>query len=68
MTTFAYSWSGFIADFFNWNRVKLRYCDGASFAGDGEDKVGGTIWCFLIILLLPILVLYLASKELNKKE
>ncbi|XP_054803177.1 pectin acetylesterase 12-like [Prosopis cineraria] len=25
-------------DFYNWNRVKIRYCDGASFAGDGEDK------------------------------
>ncbi|KAK1412271.1 hypothetical protein QVD17_33385 [Tagetes erecta] len=25
-------------DFFNWNRVKVRYCDGASFAGDGENK------------------------------
>ncbi|KAD3067470.1 hypothetical protein E3N88_35350 [Mikania micrantha] len=25
-------------DFFNWNRVKVRYCDGASFAGDAEDK------------------------------
>ncbi|KAL5180733.1 Sulfite exporter TauE/SafE family protein 3 [Glycine soja] len=24
--------------FFNWNRVKIRYCDGASFAGDAEDK------------------------------
>eukprot|EP00252_Welwitschia_mirabilis_P020928 TRINITY_DN5238_c0_g1_i13.p1 TRINITY_DN5238_c0_g1~~TRINITY_DN5238_c0_g1_i13.p1 ORF type:complete len:362 (-),score=40.58 TRINITY_DN5238_c0_g1_i13:101-1186(-) len=23
-------------DFYNWNRVKLRYCDGASFAGDVE--------------------------------
>ncbi|KAL5194434.1 Pectin acetylesterase 10 [Glycine soja] len=37
-------------DFFNWNRVKIRYCDGASFAGDGEDKVaqlqfrGQRIW------------------------
>lgn len=28
-----------IADFFNWNRVKIRYCDGASFTGDAEDKV-----------------------------
>lgn len=28
-------------DFFNWNRVKLRYCDGASFAGDSEDKAAG---------------------------
>ncbi|EPS64449.1 hypothetical protein M569_10332 [Genlisea aurea] len=28
-------------DFFNWNRVKIRYCDGASFAGDSEDKAAG---------------------------
>ncbi|GAA0144946.1 hypothetical protein LIER_36040 [Lithospermum erythrorhizon] len=28
-------------DFFNWNRVKVRYCDGASFAGDGQNKVAG---------------------------
>ncbi|XP_027367532.1 pectin acetylesterase 12 isoform X1 [Abrus precatorius] len=25
-------------DFFNWNRVKLRYCDGASFSGDSENE------------------------------
>ncbi|CAL5341023.1 unnamed protein product [Camellia sinensis] len=37
-------------DFFNWNRVKVRYCDGASFAGDSEDKAaqlefrGQRIW------------------------
>ncbi|KAL3515843.1 hypothetical protein ACH5RR_022745 [Cinchona calisaya] len=37
-------------DFFNWNRIKVRYCDGASFAGEGEDKVaqlqfrGQRIW------------------------
>ncbi|KAK9291313.1 hypothetical protein L1049_019258 [Liquidambar formosana] len=37
-------------DFFNWNRVKLRYCDGASFTGDSQDKVaqlefrGQRIW------------------------
>ncbi|KAG6389127.1 hypothetical protein SASPL_150586 [Salvia splendens] len=28
-------------DFFNWNRVKIRYCDGASFAGDSENKEAG---------------------------
>lgn len=28
-------------DFYNWNRVKLMYCDGASFAGDVEEKVSG---------------------------
>ncbi|GLT38575.1 hypothetical protein SLA2020_128170 [Shorea laevis] len=37
-------------DFFNWNRIKLRYCDGASFSGDSEDKAaelqfrGHRIW------------------------
>lgn len=39
-------------DFYNWNRVKLRYCDGASFTGDmeGENEVpklyfrGQRIW------------------------
>ncbi|CAH8361543.1 unnamed protein product [Eruca vesicaria subsp. sativa] len=37
-------------DFFNWNRVKLRYCDGASFSGDGQDEAaqlqfrGERIW------------------------
>ncbi|KAL2941790.1 Pectin acetylesterase 6 [Bienertia sinuspersici] len=37
-------------DFFNWNRIKLRYCDGASFASEGQDKAnelffrGQRIW------------------------
>ncbi|KAF5462319.1 hypothetical protein F2P56_018338 [Juglans regia] len=37
-------------DFFNWNRVKLRYCDGASFSGNGQDEAaqlnfrGQQIW------------------------
>ncbi|KAM1353568.1 hypothetical protein COP2_034066 [Malus domestica] len=26
------------AEFFNWNRVELRYCDGASFSGDSERQ------------------------------
>ncbi|CAN0885115.1 Pectin acetylesterase 6 [Linum grandiflorum] len=26
-------------DFYNWNRIKLRYCDGASFTGDTQNKV-----------------------------
>ncbi|KAH9319620.1 hypothetical protein KI387_021389, partial [Taxus chinensis] len=26
-------------DFYNWNRVKLRYCDGASFSGDVEGEI-----------------------------
>nr|CAB3477066.1 unnamed protein product [Digitaria exilis] len=35
-------------DFYNWNRVKIRYCDGASFAGEGFDKARQT---FLYSLL-----------------
>ncbi|XP_058749692.1 pectin acetylesterase 12-like [Vicia villosa] len=37
-------------DFYNWNRVKVRYCDGASFAGDSQNEAanlqfrGQKIW------------------------
>jgi hypothetical protein len=27
---------GTLSDFYNWNRVYVRYCDGASFSGDAE--------------------------------
>ncbi|CAA0826385.1 Pectin acetylesterase 9 [Striga hermonthica] len=48
-------------DFYNWNRVKLRYCDGASFAGDavyrnGKSLIyfrGQRIWQAIILDLLP---------------
>ncbi|WCJ36663.1 Pectinacetylesterase family protein [Euphorbia peplus] len=53
--------ANFNPDFYNWNRVKLRYCDGASFAGDATF-VNGTsvlhfkgqrIWDAMIQDLLP---------------
>jgi hypothetical protein len=28
-------------DFYNWNRVKVRYCDGGSFTGDGSNAAAG---------------------------
>ncbi|KAG8475235.1 hypothetical protein CXB51_032067 [Gossypium anomalum] len=37
-------------DFYNWNRVRVRYCDGASFAGEGQNEAnklyfrGQRIW------------------------
>ncbi|KAK3220699.1 hypothetical protein Dsin_014669 [Dipteronia sinensis] len=48
-------------DFYNWNRVKIRYCDGASFAGnakfdDGMSLLyfrGQKIWQAILIDLLP---------------
>ena len=48
-------------DFYNWNRVKIRYCDGASFAGnatfdDGKSLLyfrGQKIWQAILTDLLP---------------
>ncbi|CAK8541616.1 unnamed protein product [Lathyrus sativus] len=31
-------------DFFNWNKVKIRYCDGASFAGRPESEKGSGLF------------------------
>ncbi|XP_073008280.1 pectin acetylesterase 3-like [Typha latifolia] len=28
-------------DFYNWNRVRIRYCDGGSFAGESYDQASG---------------------------
>uniref|UniRef100_A0A2P2L3W7 Pectin acetylesterase n=2 Tax=Rhizophora mucronata TaxID=61149 RepID=A0A2P2L3W7_RHIMU len=45
-------------DFFNWNRVKLRYCDGASFSGDGQNESpqlyfrGQRIWSAAMEILM----------------
>jgi len=41
-----------VADFFNWNRVKIRYCDGASFAGDGEHRVNFDVFVLLKIEIM----------------
>lgn len=37
-------------DFYNWNKVFVRYCDGASFSGDAEyeDQVGLFSFCALV--------------------
>ncbi|XP_060203636.1 pectin acetylesterase 9 isoform X1 [Lycium barbarum] len=60
--------ASFNPDFYNWNRVKIRYCDGASFAGDAEFYngvkfsitcthisflQGQRIWQAIILDLLP---------------
>lgn len=42
-----------LADFYNWNRVKIRYCDGASFAGDAKfDNGVYALWTHFFILVL----------------
>jgi hypothetical protein len=41
-------------DFFNWNRVKVRYCDGASFSGDSQNEVGGNVCSLYFISRITI--------------
>ncbi|CAN1236451.1 Pectin acetylesterase 3 [Linum grandiflorum] len=49
-------------DFFNWNRIKLRYCDGASFNGDSQNEVaaaqlyfrGQRIWSVAMETLMSL--------------
>uniref|UniRef100_M1BRR5 Pectin acetylesterase n=1 Tax=Solanum tuberosum TaxID=4113 RepID=M1BRR5_SOLTU len=53
--------ASFNPDFYNWNRVKIRYCDGASFSGDAKFYNGTSllyfrgqrIWQAIILDLLP---------------
>ncbi|CAN4087749.1 unnamed protein product [Withania somnifera] len=62
-TRYMNKWEVFsgILNFYNWNRVKIRYCDGASFAGDAEFYNGSSllyfrgqrIWQAIILDLLP---------------
>jgi hypothetical protein len=33
-----------LSDFYNWNRVYVRYCDGASFSGDAEGRAQVIFW------------------------
>ena len=64
-------------DFYNWNKVFVRYCDGASFSRDAEyeDQVGLFYFCSLIWypsrdlqinrLLCSAVVCYLYSQALS---
>lgn len=46
----------FNPDFYNWNRVKIRYCDGSSFTGDVEkvDPVSQIDLASAATIMLPI--------------
>lgn len=39
--TSSFFWMIIFSDFFSWNRIKIRYCDGASFSGDSQNAVRG---------------------------
>ncbi|XP_031502071.1 pectin acetylesterase 9 isoform X2 [Nymphaea colorata] len=55
-------------DFYNWNRVKLRYCDGASFAGDSEFRHGTIKLYFRGQRIWRAIVADLLSKGMSKAK
>ena len=57
-------------DFYNWNRVKIRYCDGASFAGEGFDKARTTHATFLSVAVVVTISVYrsIVSYDLVKRS
>ncbi|KAF8413163.1 hypothetical protein HHK36_001138 [Tetracentron sinense] len=55
-------------DFYNWNRVKLRYCDGASFAGDAKFDNGTTSLYFRGQRIWQAIILDLLPKGLNRTD
>ncbi|XP_068646302.1 pectin acetylesterase 9-like [Aristolochia californica] len=52
-------------DFYNWNRVKVLYCDGASFGGDSVFTDGTTTLHFRGKRIWDAIILDLLSKGLN---
>ncbi|KAJ1287295.1 hypothetical protein BS78_03G419900 [Paspalum vaginatum] len=56
-------------DFYNWNKVKIRYCDGASFSGDVQDEVkNGTGFFFRGQRIWEAVMAELLSKGLARAK
>ncbi|WVZ77073.1 hypothetical protein U9M48_024975 [Paspalum notatum var. saurae] len=57
-------------DFYNWNKVKIRYCDGASFSGDVQDEVknGTAGFFFRGQRIWEAVMAELLSKGLNRAK
>jgi len=57
------------ADFYNWNKVKIRYCDGASFSGHVQDQVkNGTGFFFRGQRIWEAVMADLLSKGLSRAK
>ncbi|XP_039831983.1 pectin acetylesterase 9-like isoform X4 [Panicum virgatum] len=55
-------------DFYNWNRVKLRYCDGGSFSGDSEYRNGSSVLYFRGQRIWDAIITDLLQKGLAKAK
>ena len=59
MSVFSLTGVGLCSDFYNWNKVFVRYCDGASFSGDAEGEaevifLGSNLSCLSEFLKLML--------------
>nr|CAB3503483.1 unnamed protein product [Digitaria exilis] len=56
-------------DFYNWNKVRIRYCDGASFSGTVQDEVkNGTGFFFRGQRIWEAVMADLLSKGLSRAK
>ncbi|TVU01613.1 hypothetical protein EJB05_52916 [Eragrostis curvula] len=55
-------------DYYNWNRVKLRYCDGGSFSGDSVYRSGSSVLYFRGQRIWDAIITDLLSKGLANAE
>ncbi|OEL31152.1 Pectin acetylesterase 9 [Dichanthelium oligosanthes] len=55
-------------DFYNWNRVKLRYCDGGSFSGDSAYGNGSSVLYFRGQRIWDAIITDLLQKGLAKAK
>ncbi|XP_057421632.1 pectin acetylesterase 8-like [Lotus japonicus] len=58
----------FNPDFYNWNRIMVRYCDGASFTGDVEEVDPTTNLHFRGARIFLAVIEDLLSKGMNNAE
>uniref|UniRef100_A0ACD5UU83 Uncharacterized protein n=1 Tax=Avena sativa TaxID=4498 RepID=A0ACD5UU83_AVESA len=58
----------FNPDFHNWNRVKVRYCDGSSFTGDVEAVDSSTNLHYRGARVWDAIIQELLDKGMNKAE
>ncbi|XP_027918312.1 pectin acetylesterase 8-like [Vigna unguiculata] len=59
---------GYNPDFYNWNRVKIRYCDGSSFTGDVEEVDPTNNLYFRGARIFSVVMEDLLAKGMDKAE
>ncbi|WOL04304.1 hypothetical protein Cni_G13025 [Canna indica] len=55
-------------DFYNWNRIKIRYCDGSSFTGDIDKVDPATNLHYRGARIFSAIIAELLAKGMNKAQ